>query len=305
MPTKKYRFDFYLCDTRSANANSPAITTEIVLRQFHSDYDNPEKNTIKKIGRINYEIRHIEETDFGFRGVIGKYRANDLPHAAELGGAERELELNPNEGLLEKSHFHFYADYSLLILQRNHFCIGWNAFRKYLSPAGYSTALDPIIESQDLGWLLDNTIQVRTAKINIARPTNPEIYQGIQHDFNNAIFAGLGASGSAAINLSLRGDARATAPEERYLSNGFKRALIEMQEVFEVKNCQLLLENTDTHVEHPVDLVADRLTYEKEINVEGRYPSSPLMWDALQEAREGNDEELLNYFGDLHRARIA
>lgn len=305
MPLKNFYFDFFECVTRNSNANAAVRTTSDIFRSLF-DQRSEGLTTVKEIARRNYEIRTIEATDFGYRGVIGKYRGNDLPHAAVIGGEEREIELAPNENLLEKAYFHFYEDYQLLILQRNHFCVSSNNFAKYLSNQGYVTSLNPVIESADLQWLMSgDNIQVRTARIAIARPRNPELFQNIEHDFNNSIIKTLDGSGTAMLNLSLRGSAHSKDPDQRYLSSSFKRAIREMQATFDVRKCKILLEDQDNLITHPIDLVADRLFFNKEVNVERRYPHAFEMWQALSEARAEKSNELISYFGDLNSQRIA
>ena len=284
MAVKKYCFDFYECVTRSSSANAELKSTSDMLK-IAFDRKIAGHGTVKEIGNRSYELRLIEETNFGYRAILGKHRENDLPHAAIINGEEREIELGPNENLLEKAHFNFYVDYQLLILQRNHFCISSNNLGKYLSEQGYVTSLNPVIEAADLQWLMNDNIQVRTAQIAIARPRNPELFQGVEHDFNNSIISTLNGSNAAMVNLSMRGNAHSMNPDERYLSSAFKRGIREMQATFDVKKCKILLENQDNFVTHPVDLVADRLFYQKEINVEGRYPPAFEMWEALLEAR--------------------
>jgi len=152
---------------------------------------------------------------------------------------------------------------------------------------------------------MNNSVQVRTAEIAIARPRNPDLFRDIEHDFNNTIIATLNGTGTAKLNLSLRGDAHSDDPEQRYLAGPFKRALREMQTTFDVKKCKLLLENQDTKITHPIDLVADRLFFDKTISVEGRYPPSFEMWEALTEAREEKNPELVSYFGNMEQQRLA
>lgn len=303
MTAKKYHFDFYECVTGNSNANADMKSTSDMLKVAF-DRKVAGHGTVKEIGGRNYELRMIEETDYGYRGIFGKHRENDLPHAAIINGDEREIELAPNENLLEKSHFHYYFDYQLLILQRNHFCISSNNLGKYLSEQGYVTVLNPVIEPADLQWLLNDHMQVRTAEIAIARPRNPELFQNIEHNFNNSIVSTLKGSNSAMLNIAMRGDANSRNAADRYLDPGFKRGIREMQATFDVRKCKILLENENNFVTHPVDLVADRLFYATNIDVEGRYPPSFEMWSALAEARTEKNIELVTYFGDLNAQRI-
>jgi hypothetical protein len=303
MASKNYRFDFYECVTRNSTPGRERSTTDI-FRDLHDRFSR-QSSTVKELAGRNYELRFIAETVYGWKGIIGKHRENDLPHAAVIGGEEREIQLEPNENLLEKAHFTYHQDYQLLILQRNHFCISSSNFSKYLTESGNVTALNPIIDTADLRWLMNNKIKVRTAEIAIARPTNPELFEGVEHDFNNALIATLNGSSPAKLNLTLKGDGYSRSADKRYLDSGFKRAITEMQSVFDVQKCKLLLENEESMSTHPVDLVADRLVFDKRIEVLGRYPSSSNMWAALSEARTENEEELQNYFGRPDANRLS
>ncbi|NRB63490.1 MAG: hypothetical protein HRU40_10795 [Saprospiraceae bacterium] len=304
MPSKNYNFDFYECSTFNSSANAIPRTSFEILNGMLAKYEQGD-SCVKQIGSNSYELRHFEATAYGFKGIIGKHRQNDLPHAAVIGGVEREIELAANENLLEKAYFSYYSDYSVLILQRNHLCISSNNMGKYLTESAYVTSLNPVIEAADLRWLLNNHVQIRTAEFSIARPTNPELFNDIEHDFNNSIIATLNGTGTAQLNISLRGNARSDVAEERYLASTLKGALRELQTKFDVKKCKLLLEDDETLITHPVDLVADRLFFTKQIEVEGRYPPIIEMWAALDESRAEKENELANYFGDLNQERLA
>ncbi|MBB1391680.1 hypothetical protein H5185_20035 [Shewanella sp. SG44-6] len=304
MSSKNYHFDFYECSIFNSSANAIPRTSFEILNSMLAKYAQGDSR-VKQIGNNSYELRHLEATAFGFKGIIGKHRQNDLPHAAVIGGVEREIELAANENLLEKAYFSYHSDYSVLILQRNHLCISSSSMGKYLSESAYVTSLNPVIEAADLQWLLNNNVQVRTAELSIARPTNPELFNGIEHDFNNSIISTLKGTGAAKLNLTLRGNGRSDIAEERYLATTFKGALRELNTKFDVKKCKLLLEDDETLATHPVDLVADRLFFTKQIEVEGRYPPIIEMWDALNESRAEKENELANYFGDLNQERLA
>lgn len=304
MPSKNYNFDFYQCSTFNSNANAVPKSSFEILNGMLAKFEQ-NNSSVKQIGSNSYELRHIELTASGFQGIIGKHRQNDLPHAAIIGGDEREISLEENENLLEKAYFTYHTDYSILIMQRNHLCISSNNMGKYLTESAYVTSLNPVIEPADLQWLMNNHVQIRSAEFAIARPTNPELFNDIEHDFNNSIISTLKGTGTAQLNLTLRGNARSDVAEERYLASTLKGALRELQTKFDVKKAKLLLENDETQITHLVDLVADRLFYSKQIEVEGRYPPTFEMWTALDDARIEKQGELENYFGELNRVRLA
>jgi hypothetical protein len=304
MSSKTYYFDFYNCTTINSNPNAIQQTPFDIFESLTTK-TQAANSTLKTVNGVEYEIRYIERTDFGFKGIIGKFRHSDLPHAAQIGGAEREIELEPNESLLEKAHFHYYADYSLLILQRNHFCISFSAFSKYLNDAAYVTTLNPIISTTDLQLFLNDRVQIRTAELSIARPRNPELFQNVEHDFNNSLFATLNGANAPSLNLTIRGNARSDVENERYLASTLKGALRELTTVFDVKKCKLLVENQDSLITHPIDLIADRMVYYTDIHVEGRYPQAADMWNALREARADKEAQLIEYFGDQNGHQLA
>lgn len=296
MSNKRFYFDFYQCvtiDTANQNANTNDVFN-ILLAKFES---NPEE-TVKRIGTKIFEIRQIERTDYGFKGILGKHRISDLPHAAFAGGREREIPLEENENLLEKSYFNFYTENSLLIIQRNRFCFNWLNLGKFLSSTTQTTAINPIIEPANLEWLMRDDVRIRTLEINIARPRNAELFQECRHDFNNSIFATLNGTESAKVNLVLRGDAKAADPEEKYLGSRIKHAFEETLETFEVSKLKLETEDIHTGVDHPLDLIADRLSYFDDVEMIGRYPVSVDMWEKLLLAKASKAAELNAYFGE-------
>lgn len=300
MATKTFFFDFYACETQTSLANALPLDTTGAFRQLFDLFQQGRENTVKTVKNQLVELRDIRETDYGYRGVIGRHRKNNLPHAAIAGGEERELPLEENENLLEKTHFVYYQDYSLLIIQRNRLCVNWQTLGAYLSPANYTTVLNPIIEPANLAWLADGHVQVKSAKITIARPRNPELLRDIEHDFNNSIIAALNGTRSASMNLVFRGDARSDDPVERYLDSSFKRALRELQETLEVKKLDLVTEHEQTGIEHPIDLVTDRLMHYDSVDMNARYPNGFDMWDKLEEARHAKEPELISFFGELN-----
>lgn len=303
MPTKCITFDFFQCETYAGQANLPQISALEIFRRLKERFDSPEENTVKIIIGKTYEVRHLERTTYGYRGVVGKYRQTDLPHAAVPGGQERELDLQENESLLEKSFFKYFSDYSILIMQRNRLAINSEIFGNFLSMDGYSTVLNPIIEPADMQRLMRNQVSVKSLKLTVARPTNPQLFDNIEHDFSNSIIASLNSTNAANINIVVRGDGRSDDPGKRFLDPSIKRAIMEIRSRFEIKKADLLLE--ENGVAHPLDLVADRLMTHGEVEMLGRYPSPSGMWGAILEAREEKNAELVSYFGEINNTRLA
>ncbi|WP_429174559.1 hypothetical protein, partial [Aeromonas salmonicida] len=57
------------------------------------------------------------------------------------------------------------------------------------------------------------------------------------------------------------------------------------------------LVRTFPRIEHPIDLVSDRLSYYTAVEMNGRYPNALEMWGSLEAARQAKNDELINFFG--------
>ena len=304
---KKLSFDFFCCSAMVLKNKNHIDKSEIffdllddILKKF-----SEKKTVYRKIGSNTYELRFLEKTDYGYRGIIGKHSDSDLPYAAEIGGNERPIPLSPDENLLEKSYFNIYRDYSIIILQRNRCCINYRVLGKFFSNSDVYISLDPVILPESLSLLIDNRIQIRNLELSIAKPTNPELFKDkCQHPFNNSIIQSINCSNSSKFNLTLRGNSRADVNNGRYLASTLKGALSELLSNFDVKKCKALLEDECDMVTHPVDLILDRIIYDEKIKMNGRYPLESDIWQALTNARKYKDKKLEQYFGALNKPRL-
>ena len=288
---KKIYFDFYQCE---AIADQKIVSMETIFKNLCNTFSTP-TDTAKKVFGHTINLNKIEKTQYGYRGIICKYRTENLPHAANINGEERELTLNEDEHLIEKTFFKYFHDCSLLIMQRNWHSINCNQFSTYLSSFNYTVSFNPIIKAADLQLLMSNTSNLKYAELKIARPTNPILFEGTEHDFDNSIYQSLNTSKAAIINMIFRGDGRSSDPEKRYLSPALKRAFLELKDKFDVKKARLKLE--ENGVVHPIDLIADRLVYFEKIELHGRYPKASDMWTVLMKAKVERQQELDSYFG--------
>jgi hypothetical protein len=225
---KKIYFDFYQCEVIASQQLPTPISIDIIFQDFKEALENSNPSTAKKIFGHTFNLNKIEKTTYGYKGVICKYRTENLPHAATLRGEERELVLREDEHLIEKTFFKFFHDCSLLIMQRNWNSIKYNQFSSYLSRHDCTVSLNPIIKSADLRLLMSNTSNLKWVKLKIARPTNADLFQGTRHDFDNSIYQSMNTSKAATIDMTLRGDARSKDLEKRYLDPAIKRAFYEL-----------------------------------------------------------------------------
>ena len=298
MASRHFYFDFYRCNTTSAQTNDRVITAYDIFQNLHVKNSHGE-NTAKQVGSQLLELRDIIETDYGYKGMIGKHRSNFLPMIASIGGDERSIILAENENILEKCFFCYFRTLNIIIFQRNRYYLNWNTLSTFLSDGNYTTVLLPILQSNSAALLANNTIQIKKIDLQIARPTNPDLFRDLTyHDLTNSLFASAACSNSAVISLNLRGDARSRDSEQRYLDSSLKRAIREIQSTCEIKKLKLLLEEEDSFIEHPIDMVSERLVYDQSIELENRHPNSIDMWEAIELAKLTKQNELNSYFRD-------
>lgn len=239
-----------------------------------------------QIGRYIYEIREFQTFGNGasYRGALAALRHDDLPHAARPQGAERELQLAEDEGLLEKTYFLYYRNQELLVIQRNKRVGGVGRLARYLSEiANETVSFDPILLPEPLKRLLNGDAQTRVLELTVARPRNPDLVP--KGAWASQIMAVLSGSGGLRINLTIRGNARSQKDDERFLrKKQVLRAIEELTHVAEVKKAKMLIEEDGD--EHPIDLITDRIASEIEVEVNGRYPNADGIFRGLQQARE-------------------
>lgn len=296
MPVRTYTYDFYQAFYASSSPDAAARTLGDRLVEIKEIKDGG-NFYYKDMGSFTYEIRELFETDYGFKGVVGKHRHIDLPPAAYVGGDEREIELREGENILEKTQFLFYSDMNLLVLRRNIMCIGHAKLAKLFAEARYACSLNPVINPADVSLLARGNMKLKHMDIAIARPTNPELFRGLEHDFNNTLFQSMQQTGAARFNAEFRGDGRSRIPDSRYLDSAMKRALREMTATFDVEKCNIMLEDEDTGISHPVDLVADRIVSRKQVDSPGSTVRNSDVFSSMEEAKDEEQPRLDEYFG--------
>lgn len=240
-----------------------------------------------------YIVRSLEELPYGFRGVICKLRLSDIPHKGSLSGTEEELALASNEGLIEKNYFIFYSDHQLLVFQDNFHGTSMAMFSHFLTTfVKAATTFNPVIRAETLSRLMAGDTEVRKIDLSIARPTNPDLFP--KDDFSVELLRLLQSSDAARISVKLT--ANGPGMRGNTLYNNVKNSLRSLVESNSVKKAQVEVESDGRIM--PIDLVADRLYSRQIVEMKGRYPYPPLMFQALETARSEMSDELAQYFGE-------
>jgi len=226
-------------------------------------------------------------------GAFRKFRMSDLPEIGSIGDASRELELEENQGLVEKNFFALYRQQSLLLWHSNGHANTPTQFGRTLSKLLETQVnVNPLIQSDSLKRLMRNDVEVRNIEISIPRPKNPNYYP--ENEFNRSIFSAMSAAEGDRIRVSISSDARVN-PQPR-LTRAVKSALRELVTDNAVSVARADIKESDG-VLHPIDLIADRLLYFKEIEHDGRYPLGYEMFKVFDDARSEKQEEINECLG--------
>lgn len=293
MAEKSFTIEFY---TGQVGADGAAGKVSAKLREM-ADLD---RCPVHEIGGHLYEIRDLVSHNNGasFHGVFAKFRKDDLPHAGAPGGEEREIDLDDDEGLLEKNHFLYFRAHELLVYQRNGHGSTTNRMGMYLSGLFNETVIfNPVLQSEPMRRLLRGEAQPRTLDLSFAKPTNPDAFP--RDDWNANLISVLTRAGGARMSIHISAG-KSKDPQVRYLGRQIKRAITQLINNTEVTKARFVVE--EDGVQHPIDLIADRLLSQQAVRMNGHYPIPDEMYRALRRARDEHRAALHEYFGDPDNA---
>lgn len=239
------------------------------------------KPAVHQCGRHDYELRRVKVSGRTVRGALARIRSDDLPHAGRPGGAERELGLADDEGLLEKNHFLFDEERNLLVFQRNGNGGRVGQLADYLSAcAGQKVRFSPVLTKDSTQRLMSNDVQPVKVELSFTRPTNPALYPA--QSFSRRLFELLGETGAATVRLSLSADRRSTEIVRHRLRSMVRSAACRIVDADLASTAKVTV--TDGEHDYPIDLIADRLTDEQEVEFVGRYPREGSIYGAFDKA---------------------
>lgn len=302
----------------------PQTTFTIDFHQAHLSADGGESHLIDRIahhagdGEVcpvlsvrgsDYELKNLELTPSRnlLKGVFAKFRHDALPHAGVPNGAERELELNEGEGLIEKNHFVLHRRWNVLVWQRNGHAARIERFGDYLSDMlGDTVTFNPVLQPNAIQKLLRADLSVRKVQLKVARPTNLDLFPRPNDGALSSHVAQLMANTNAMnIELNLRGDGRSSNHQRRFLSDRLKGAVHELFGSLPVEKAKVQLED-ENGVQDVVDLIAQRISSKQivEMDDDGRYPELRSMFVALAAAWDEQRDSLQGVFGNEDNALI-
>lgn len=230
-------------------------------------------------------------------GQFRKFRTSDLPEIGAAGQDSAELELAENQGLIERNFFVYYEDRQLLGWCRNGHGNTVSQFANFLSACwGTKVQAGPILQPDAAKRLMRNGIELKAIEVTLPRPTNPEFYP--EEDFSKEMVEMLRRSGADTIHLTLGINTR-RSDTGGSLASRWKHALAEVTGMGASTARAVVY---DDGIEHPIDLIADRVVSYQDIETNARFPPSGTMYEAIDAAREECKGSIYDYFSSMDEA---
>lgn len=283
--SKKYKIDFYqLGLTATPQVPSPVEGFRLFL--------DGGIDTSYRDSTYTRELFGLGERNGGsWVGVLRKFRTEDLPEVARLGGEPEDINLEEGEGLVERNCFVFYPGHNLIGWQVDTHGSSPSRFRNFLSHLwGTRVSLDPVIQPDAVDRLMSGSIEMKEIDISVARPQNPDFFPN--DEFSSSVLEMLNSAEAHSIRLHLGVDLR--RDRRGRLSNLLKYGLRGLSgagattakaEVFDADG-----------VQHTIDLIADRVSSVQETDTDGRVVPNTL-YSLIDVAKQECQAVLDEYFG--------
>ncbi|QBH95755.1 hypothetical protein EKN56_04675 [Limnobaculum zhutongyuii] len=289
---RKYKIEFFQLDmTITADYPSPwevfsAITEEGAETSLNS-------------GGITRDIWGLRDRNrpLSFVGEFRKFRTTDVPEIGEVGSPAEDIELDENEGIIEKNFFVYYRNHRLLGWHNNSHAGGAKHLATFLSNLlGIKVKLNPVLKTDAIRRLMNGNTTVKKISVSIPRPTNPELYP--DDDFGRQTIDMMDHMSADSLRLELginsrRGDSAGA------LADRIKQALRAFASSGATTAKAQVIEDG---IEYPIDLIADRIISFQSVETNARFPPSGTMYRLIDDAKRDCQEDIDGYFGTLENA---
>ncbi|MDA8092321.1 MAG: hypothetical protein M0T84_00145 [Betaproteobacteria bacterium] len=236
---------------------------------------------------VKHQIRSIRANrDHSvFMAVFGRLRHGETPEQATERGNDSDVELLPGHGLVDKSHFLFYPDINLLVLQRNRNAGSRSHFQAYLNKPHYKKrALMPVLSEDSYSKLMHGGT-VKKLEISFKRPPAGLAEQSA---FLGDCVRMFSDSDAARLKMTL------TAEIGGRLLEPMKNAMVKLSKFGGTRVARVTMAE-DNEI---IDLILDRITKGFDVDLlENGRPDPQSMFAGLARAKDACAEDLKAFFG--------
>lgn len=275
---KKYRVNYFRTSIGPEQAR---------LSEFLGALSEPLKKTkSKNFAKLELQGRAFQVRDFvplaKFEnlhcGVFCLLR-DDAPNKVDADDREQSLELDPDDRLIEKSHFLYDVENDILVWQLNTTCCWPSKIGDYFGKLlNAETHILSILELDSMKRVLDGDVKSFSMKV-----ANPATFSKSAPEWSKRAMGLLNGVNGTEIKLELKS----------------RRGTLTKDVVADV----LQYARSDSHTKslkaeliddkEPIDLLANRVSGSIVVDLIGRYPSKEKVIAALKSDYDKNREEIL------------
>ncbi|MCM8910880.1 hypothetical protein LJD21_01675 [Pseudomonas inefficax] len=289
---RSYIFDFY-CLNSNQNDLFSTPTDEAFEQLIKADA----QSNLAHYGSTREFFGLTYRSDNGsYAGQIRKIRKADLPEVGAPGQHGKTIELDADEGVIEKNFFVFYKENSLLVMHRNDTGNTANHLAQLLTGAvGVAFYAAPLIQPDQAEKLLNNKLNIRKFSVKVPKPTNPDLYP--QDSISAKTIELLNQSGADTLDVTFTIDQKLDTSAGR-LTSALQSAIGSLLSMGATK---AKLETDENGKILPIDLIANRIYSKQSIKINSSFPPSESMYQLADKARNEKKELLDEYFGNASR----
>lgn len=294
MPQRSYKIEFF-------QLNLVPNQDVSSIRELFEALDDEEYDTSLDISGFTREVWGLvfDRFEDSVCGQFRKFRNTDIPEIGSLGEDAEQIELEDDEGLIEKNFFVYYEEHDLLAWHKNSHSSGVNQFVNFLgTTAGVRVTAGPILQSDAISRLMSGDVELKKIEITLPRPTNPRLYP--DDDFGAGIMGMMTDADADSLKISMGVDLR-RADTEGKLTQRLKRTLRNLANSGASTARAHVFEDG---VEYPIDLIADRVFSWQSVETNAYFPPNFTMYGIIDTAKAECQEELDGYFGAMEDALL-
>lgn len=221
-----------------------------------------------------------------YAAQLRKFRVNDVPTLASRGAADVPITLPPNGGITERNTFVFIPQHQVVLWQTDRHGSSVRTLQKLIAQLASSRCrADPVLKADAYQRLITGNSILKRVEMTVARPTNTQFHP--RNAWSRDILKALKTGGGDALKVEAAVDGRKAPSSQHSLKNlRLLRGVRELIDEGLAKRAVVTLQGDS--IEHPIDLLAERITGEAVVN----WPSGDPPFSAVLAALQGawNDD---------------
>lgn len=288
MAKKDLHFDFYQIVIGSNESN--------FLETLFSNIKNGVSDSFVEVKGFTRELYRLDKNSKGnWIGQFRKYRIDQLPAYARYGEDETEIQLEEDQGIIERNCFMLFPVQNILVWQHDAHANHPERFADFLTTiSSVKIEAAPILTKSALARLMSNKTETLKFHISVARPTAPSMYDA--NMFTDNLFALMNNTGSDLFNLTGGVDLR--SKDSGFLNGIFlKKGLETLVSCGAAKGAKVLV--IEDGKREWLDLITDRVKASRQIEKDKKSIPFFTIIEMIQSVYDEKREVLDEIMGSL------